>query len=162
MYLIGSSRSVRVLKALPVPLAALLAGLCPAPAALSAGGDIIIQRTVQPRVATRSPMIPDPNPLVVNPKPNSVINQGLEGMAAPGELSDNDFAGITGGHSSWRARGAFADLPSSGRSPQHGGGAGVPASPAAGHSGGALGSIDGQINRSLQQGLRPLQGLSGR
>jgi hypothetical protein len=66
--------------------------------ALAAGGDIIILREVQPRSATREPLIPDPNPHVVNPKPNAIIDRALRGMVMPPELSDSDFAAVTGSY----------------------------------------------------------------
>lgn len=147
----------------------LLCGICLLPSitltapAFSADGDIIILREVQPRSATRPPLVPDPNPHVVNPKPNSVINQGLRGMAAPTELSDSDFAGVTGGHGIQRQLSNATSHSLQSTSMQHGSGrANLPASPAASHSGAGLGNLDGQINRSLQQGLQPLQGLFGR
>lgn len=143
--------------------ACLMAGFALASSVLAADGDIIIMREVQPRNATRAPLVPDPNPQVINPKPNAVIDRALGGMATPGELSDGDFAAVTGGHG----------MPQHGLSSPHqlaserhlqpsGGAAALPSSPAAGHSGGALGGVAGQINRGLQQGLRPLQGLNGR
>lgn len=141
----------------------LISGLGLTTSAVAANGDIIIQREVQPRSATRPPLVPDPNPHVVNPKPNSVINQGLSGMAAPAELSDSDFAGITGGQGIQRQVSNASTLSLQGTHLRHGNGrSSLPDSPAAGHSGGGLGNLDGQINRSLQQGLRPLQGLFGR
>lgn len=144
-------------------LVSVMSGFALAPSALAADGDIIIMREVQPRSATRPPLAPDPNPQVINPKPNAVIDRALGGMAMPGELSDGDFAAVTGGHgmqqqgmSSPRALTTERHL-----QPKAGAGA-LPSSPAAGHSGGALAGVAGQVNRSLQQGLRPLQGLGGR
>lgn len=131
--------------------------------ALAAGGDIIILREVQPRSATREPLIPDPNPHVVNPhvvnpKPNAIIDRALRGMVMPPELSDSDFAAVTGSYG----------LPQQGvstprelaverhfKSKSDAGP--LPSSPAAGYAGSGLGGVAGQINRSLQHGLRPLQ-----
>lgn len=146
----------------------LLPAIVMTPPAFAAGGDIIIIREVQPRSATRPPLVPDPNPHIVNPKPNAVIDQGLSNLTAPGELSDSDFANITGGHGIQHHLTNPQGPHAVGEHVQHGS-AGVnqqniPASPGASHIGGSrLGNnIDGQVNRSLQQGLSPLQQLQGR
>ncbi|QXH44437.1 hypothetical protein KSS93_16245 [Pseudomonas xanthosomatis] len=54
-------------------------------------GRIIVLRDVQPRMATRAPLIPDPNPLAINANPSAAI------VRQTGELSDGDFAGISSG-----------------------------------------------------------------
>ncbi|MGJ7513691.1 hypothetical protein ACSFE6_05055 [Pseudomonas baetica] len=54
-------------------------------------GIIIITRDVQPRMATRPPVIPDPNPTTVNANPSQQI------LRQTNELSDGDFAGVTSG-----------------------------------------------------------------
>lgn len=139
-------------------LAGVISGLIFASSVLAADGDIIILREVQPRSATRPPLVADPNPQVVNPKPNAVLDQAM------GELTDGDFAAVTGGHG-LRQQGMPAprEVLIAERGFQPGSGAGaLPASRAAGHSGSGLGAVAGQVNRSLQQGLRPLQGLNGR
>jgi len=125
--------------------------------ASAAGGDIIISREVQPRAATRKELVPDPNPHLVNPKPNTVIESGLQGGRL-GELSDSDFAGVTSGT---RLPAQLLQAPmrtthqSTSDIVRHVGGA---SQTPLGHSGsGALNNIDGQVNRSVQQGLRPLQ-----
>tara|TARA_R110002020_G_scaffold31036_8_gene97307 strand:- start:3140 stop:3550 length:411 start_codon:yes stop_codon:yes gene_type:complete len=123
---------------------------------VAADGDIILIRQVQPRAAARPPVVPDPNPRVVNPKPSTYIGEDLQMRSMPGELNDNDFAAVTSGtrmtqqmltplsqghHSS--TSGAANHSSIAGNNP-------------VGHSGSALGSIDGQVNRSIEQGLRPL------
>ncbi|MCW8279155.1 hypothetical protein IMF27_29785 [Pseudomonas sp. PCH199] len=54
-------------------------------------GIIIIKRDVQPRMATRPPMIPDPNPTTVNANPSKYV------LGQTNELSDGDFAGVASG-----------------------------------------------------------------
>nr|WP_178132008.1 hypothetical protein [Pseudomonas sp. C2B4] len=54
-------------------------------------GIVVITRDVQPRMATRPPMIPDPNPTTVNTNPSQQI------LRQTNELSDGDFAGVTSG-----------------------------------------------------------------
>lgn len=124
-----------------------------------ADGDIIISRQVQPRAAARQELVPDPNPLVVNPRRDAMLNQALDAGLAPTEMSDRDFAGISSGS---RFTNAFGVLPlgtsTANPAPTGGGAAGL--NPA-GHGGGAAGRAGGQVNRSIQQGLRPLQTLGG-
>ncbi|WP_419713052.1 hypothetical protein [Pseudomonas sp. NFX224] len=54
-------------------------------------GIIVITRDVQTRMATRAPIIPDPNPTTVNANPSQQI------LKQTSELSDGDFAGVTSG-----------------------------------------------------------------
>lgn len=54
-------------------------------------GIIVITRDVQTRMATRAPVIPDPNPTTVNANPSQQI------LKQTSELSDGDFASITSG-----------------------------------------------------------------
>jgi len=115
------------------------------------GGDIIVSRDVKPRVATRAPLVPDPNPLAVNASPNHYLPSGLLG----GEVSDMDFASTSSGstlpahllqpqqvvHRTLQQN-SLSRLPSL----------------SAGHQGrGSPASLSNQINRSVQQGLAPLQ-----
>lgn len=124
---------------------------------LAADGDIILTRQVQPRAAVRPPVVPDPNPRVVNPKPSSYVGEGLHMRSVPGELSDSDFAAVTSGTRMTQqllaptGQGRHANAPGL---VNHASGAG---NNPVGHSGGAVGNIDGQVNRSIEQGLRPLQ-----
>ncbi|MHC8401201.1 hypothetical protein ACYZTX_17465 [Pseudomonas sp. MDT1-17] len=54
-------------------------------------GIIIIKRDVQPRMATRPPLMPDPSPTTVNANPSK------QTLAQTNELSDGDFAGVASG-----------------------------------------------------------------
>ncbi len=115
-------------------------------------GEITISRDVQPRVATRAPLMVDPNPRTSSP--------GAITYEATDELSDSDFAAITTGTamSGLLSSGAHSSNPSSvDRLPQqHLPGMGAT------HRAGGQGSVGSQVNRSVQQGLRPLQSLGGR
>ena len=54
-------------------------------------GIIIIKRDVQPRMAIRPPVAPDPNPTTANANPSKqILNQ-------TSELSDGDFASVASG-----------------------------------------------------------------
>ncbi|MGL4316166.1 MAG: hypothetical protein ACRCTL_06090 [Pseudomonas sp.] len=123
---------------------------------LAADGDIVLSRDVQPRVATRPPLVPDPNPTVVNVDPHQQINRQTQGIERLGELSDSDFASINSGLS-LPNRLLGTDNPQALPSTQqHQQGIG-----SLSHGNGAVSSgIAGQINRSVQQGLRPLQNLN--
>lgn len=114
-------------------------------------GDIVITREVVPRVATRAPLAEDPNPRVSNP--------GLVTLKATGELSDGDFAAVSTGSpliESAVTNAVTNNLIQVQRFPAQN----MP------HSGAARGAgqagVAGQVNRSIQQGLRPLQQLGGR
>lgn len=124
-----------------------------------AEGDIILSRQVQPRAAARQELVPDPNPQIVNPRRDVLLERALESGLAPTEISDRDFAGIISGS---RFSGALGVLPAgvsaSHTAPTGGGAAGF--NPAR-HAGAAAGRAGGQVNRSIQQGLRPLQILGG-
>lgn len=125
--------------------------VCQAMPSFAGDGDVILTRTVQPRVATRAPLVPDPNPIKVNVSPANQIERQT------GELSDADFANVSG---SLGTQGRMLNLDNSGalNSSQlrHSG-------TSAGHSAGSSSSgLGGQINRTVQQGLSPLQNLRGR
>lgn len=144
------------MKVQPCALYGLLCLCSIAPPALAADGDIILSRDVQPRVATRPPLVPDPNPTVVNVAPHQQINRQTQSIEQLGELSDSDFASINSGLSlPNRLLGTDNPqaLPSAQQHQQ-----GVSS---LNHGNGAVSSgIAGQINRSVQQGLRPLQNLN--
>lgn len=127
----------------------------------AAGGDIIISREVQPRSAMRQEPVPDPNPLVVNPNHAERINNTLKSGQAPLEMSDKDFASVTSGTSLGNGLQIFTPSPDQAGTHMPGrAGLGVSGTTAAGRSvGGATGRIGGDVNRSVQQGLRPLQSL---
>jgi hypothetical protein len=54
-------------------------------------GIIVITRDVKTRMATRAPVIPDPNPTTVNANPSQQI------LKQTNELNDGDFASVTSG-----------------------------------------------------------------
>lgn len=54
-------------------------------------GIIIIKRDVQPRMATRAPVMPDPSPTTANANPSKQV------LRQTNELSDGDFAGVATG-----------------------------------------------------------------
>jgi hypothetical protein len=111
-------------------------------------GVIVIQRTVQGHMAGRSPGV-DPYPTTVN------ANSSPQIMRATSELSDNDIAGISSGSSITRAILPGGNLPGLSN---NGGGVGLGAGSAAGHSGGGT-SLAGQINGSISRGMTPLNNI---
>ena len=122
---------------------------------LAAGdGSIVIQRELQPRVAFRQTMVPDPHPATVNPNVSPQINRMIDST----ELSDGDFAQITSGNRISQIVAPDGHLRALG-SNTPGSAQGVPGLNA-GHAGGGN-SISSQVNRSVQQGLAPLGALSG-
>ena len=129
--------------------------------ALAGGGDIIISRDVQPRAATRQELVPDPNPQLVNPNNDPLINRAVRGGQAPMELSDRDFAGVNTGTSLASGVQIFAqpvDQPAGNHLPGRAG-LGVTGSSSVGGATGAANRVGSDVNRSVQQGLRPLQNL---
>ena len=54
-------------------------------------GIIIIKRDVQPRMATRAPVMPDPSPTTANANPSKQV------LRQTNELSDGDFANVASG-----------------------------------------------------------------
>lgn len=130
----------------------LLLGCCYNLAALAAGdGVIVIQREVQPRIATRPTMRPDPNPVTVNTNMSREVN-----AAVNTELSDGDIAGINTGSSVTRLMMPDGNL----RGLSAVTGSALPGV-SAGHSGGAGGGISNTVNSALSQGLAPLQMMTG-
>ncbi|MCU1718560.1 hypothetical protein [Pseudomonas sp. 5P_3.1_Bac2] len=121
-------------------------------------GDIIISREVQPRTATRAPMVPDPNPLVSNPG-------AITHRVTTGELSDADFAAVaTGAALSNTSAGSVlggASTSTEPMQPQHMPGVASDHRAGNGGSSGASSNLSGQLNNRIQQGLRPLQQLGG-
>ncbi|MNE40274.1 hypothetical protein D3C80_1342730 [compost metagenome] len=110
---------------------------------------------MQPRIATRPALIPDPNPRTVNANPSSTVIKATNSF----ELSDADFAGVTSGSSLQQQiipNGQLPGFSSSSQASSHG----LPGM-RAGQGGGAGSSVSNQINRSLQQGLAPLKILTG-
>lgn len=147
------------LASLALVTSAMAISVIPSSPVFAAGGDVILTRQVQTRVATRPPLVPDPNPLIVNTKPSTYVGEDLQMQSMPGELDDQDFAAVTSG-----ARMIQQTLAPLVQGNPAGAASGVNHSAIAGsnpvgHAGNALGNIDGQINRSIEQGLRPLQML---
>ncbi|BCX68419.1 hypothetical protein [Pseudomonas izuensis] len=113
-------------------------------------GIIIIKRDVQPRMATRPPVIPDPNPTTVNANPSQTI------LKQTNELSDGDFAGVASGAGISRLvtqntnnlggnisnQSQLSNLP-------------------AGRSGNSGNGIANMVNSSVQQGLGALKIITG-
>src|SRR5690606_1343859 len=142
---------------IPVLTLSLLAVLILNTQAYAAGdGVIVIQREVQPRVAFRPTMVPDPHPITANPNVSSQVKSMLE----PAELSDGDFARINTGNRMTRMLEPNGNLPGFSTSGSNPGSQGVPGH-SAGHSGGGGNSISNQVNRGVQQGLAPLRILTG-
>jgi len=115
----------------------------------AAEGDVIISREVQPRVATRAALVPDPNPRSVNP--------GRSVVDATAELGDSDFAKVSSGLALPQQLlggplGNQLQAPLQQSLPGLG----------AGHGAGGGNGVAAQVNRSVQQGLRPLQMLGER
>ncbi len=123
--------------------------------ALCADGVIVLTRDVQPRVATRAPLTPDPNPHAVDANVSPTVHRALGSY----ELSDQDFAGISSGAGLQRQAMPGGQLPGLGASSGEAGRS-LP-NMRAGHSGGAGASISNQVTRSLQQGLAPLKAITG-
>ncbi|KMN13230.1 hypothetical protein [Pseudomonas weihenstephanensis] len=118
-------------------------------------GEIVITRQVYPHAVGSIPAPPDPNPTVVNANPAAQINA----MTAQGELGDGDFARISTGSSITRTiTTGTHNLPGM---IDHTGMPGLTSSGRAGGSGGPSANLGGQINRSIEQGMRPLTTLGG-
>lgn len=137
-----------MIKHMVVPV---LPGVCLHVCAYAEEGDIVISRQVQPRVATTSPLVPDPSPRVVNP--------GSHALGVGGELNDGDFSRVSSGRtiterviSDHVINGAIRALPSQTLERSGASNSGVS----------RQGDVATQVNRSVQQGLRPLQILGGR
>ncbi|MBF8753607.1 hypothetical protein [Pseudomonas guariconensis] len=113
-------------------------------------GIIVITRDVQPRMAIRTPVAPDPNPTTANANPSAHI------LRQTNELSDGDFANITSGTgiSSLITQQTTNLGGSIGNQTQ------LP-NMAAGRGTGGGNSISNMVNSSVQRGLAPLQILTG-
>lgn len=120
------------------------------PTANAGDGTIVLQRTVQPRVATEPVMVPDQNPITVNPNISAQVNQQT------GELNDTDFARITSGSSLQQRilpNGQLVGM-------DNGANQSLTNNPLGGGGGGGAG-ISNSVNRTVQQGLSPLRMLTG-
>lgn len=113
-------------------------------------GIIIIKRDVQPRMATRPSMIPDPSPTTANANPSKQI------ISQTNELSDGDFAGVASGagisslvtQNTNNLSGSISNQTQLSNLP-------------AGRSGNAGGGIANMVNSSVQQGLGALRVVTG-
>ena len=113
-------------------------------------GIVVITRDVQPRMATRAPLAPDPHPVTVNTNPSAHI------LKQTNELSDGDFAGVSSGAGisslvTQQTNNLGANITNQTQLPNLAGGRG---------SGGGNG-ISNMVNSSVQKGLAPLQILTG-
>ena len=113
-------------------------------------GIIIITRDVQPRNATRPPVIPDPNPTTANANPTEHIHKQTN------ELSDGDFAGITSGAGmsslvTQQTNNMGANINNQAQLPNMAGG----------RSGGSGNGIANMVNSNIQQGLGALKIITG-
>jgi hypothetical protein len=113
-------------------------------------GIIIIKRDVQPRMATRAPLIPDPSPTTANANPSKYI------LRQPNELSDGDFANVASGSGVTRlvAQGTNSMGGNIANQTQL---SNLPA----GRSGNAGNGISNMVNSSVQQGLGALKVITG-
>ncbi|UVJ45885.1 hypothetical protein NVV94_10240 [Pseudomonas sp. LS1212] len=111
-------------------------------------GVIVIKREVQPRIATRPTMAPDPKPVATNTDYSKQVISSTE-------LSDGDFAGVSSGSTVTRVlspdggamralTGSQAQLPGM----------------ASGRTGASTNGISNTINRSVDRGMGALQILS--
>nr|WP_217437553.1 hypothetical protein [Pseudomonas lini] len=113
-------------------------------------GIIIIKRDVQPRMATRAPVIPDPSPTTANANPSKQV------LRQTNELSDGDFANVASGAGISRlvtqntnnlggnltSQTQLSNLP-------------------AGRSGNSGNGIANMVNSNIQQGLGALKVVTG-
>ncbi len=114
-------------------------------------GIIVTGRNVQGFMVGRPSFGPDPYPSTANANPSQQILR-----ATGGELSDNDFAGVSSGSTITRAILPNGDLP--GLSNTLGGSSmGLGTGAAAGHGNGS--SLGGQISGSIERGLAPLNNI---
>ncbi|MCY1389595.1 hypothetical protein D3C76_643300 [compost metagenome] len=137
---------------------ALLAAL--APSCYAEGGNIVIQRDVQPRAAARAPLAPDPNPTQVNANVAPTVNRMLT-RTGVNELGDEEFASVTSGSALQAATTPGGNLDSltsqvsNSTTTANLGGNSM-------SSGGGMGNrIANTVNDSVQRGLAPLQTLGG-
>ena len=126
---------------------------CALGSALSAQADngiIVITRDVQPRMAIRAPMAPDPNPTTANANPSAYV------IKQTNELSDGDFASITSGTGissliTQQTNNLGGQISNQTQL----------ANQAAGRGTGSGNGIANMVNSSVQRGLAPLQILTG-
>ena len=113
-------------------------------------GIIVITRDVQPRIATRAPLAPDPYPTTANANPSAYV------LKQTNELSDGDFATITSGTGissliTQQTNNVGGTIGNQTQLPNL----------AAGRGTGSGNGISNMVNSSVQRGLAPLQILTG-
>lgn len=113
-------------------------------------GIVVITRDVQPRMAIRAPLVPDPSPVTVNTNPSAHI------LKQTNELSDGDFAGISSGAGisslvTQQTNNLGGHISNQTQLPNLAGG----------RSSGGGNGISNMVNSSVQKGLAPLQILTG-
>ncbi|MBA6118941.1 hypothetical protein JET76_01475 [Pseudomonas putida] len=113
-------------------------------------GIIVITRDVQPRIATRAPLAPDPYPTTANANPSAYV------LKQTNELSDGDFAGISSGAGissliTQQTNNLGGNINTQTQLPNL----------AAGRGTGSGSGIANMVNSSVQRGLAPLQILTG-
>ncbi|MFK0310619.1 hypothetical protein ACIQUF_05180 [Pseudomonas sp. NPDC090233] len=118
--------------------------------AQAADGIIVITRDVQPRMAIRAPLAPDPNPTTANANPSAYV------IKQTNELSDGDFANITSGTGissliTQQTDNLGGNISNQNQLPNM----------AAGRGTGSGNGISNMVNSSVQRGLAPLQILTG-
>ena len=119
-------------------------------------GEIVITRHVYPRAVGSIVPPPDPHPTTVNANPGAQITA----VTSQHELGDGDFARVSTGSSITRVINTGTNnLP--GMVSQGGSLPGLSGSGRTGGGGGSMGSLGGQINRSIEQGMRPLSSMGG-
>nr|WP_277818040.1 hypothetical protein [Pseudomonas putida] len=116
----------------------------------AADGIIVITRDVQPRMAIRAPLAPDPNPTTANANPSAYV------LKQSTELSDGDFANITSGTGissliTQQTDNLGGNISNQNQLPNL----------AAGRGTGSGNGISNMVNSSVQRGLAPLQILTG-
>jgi hypothetical protein len=113
-------------------------------------GIIIIKRDVQPRMATRAPVMPDPSPTIANANPSKQV------LRQTNELSDGDFASVASGAGISRLvnqntnnlGGSISNQTQLSNLP-------------AGRSGNSGNGIANMVNSNIQQGLGALRVVTG-
>ncbi|WP_449432931.1 hypothetical protein [Pseudomonas putida] len=113
-------------------------------------GIVVITRDVQPRNATRPPLVPDPNPTTVNTNPSAQV------LRQTNELSDGDFAGISSGAGistliTQQTNNLGGNINNQTQLPNLAGG----------RASGSGNGIANMVNSSVQQGLGALKILTG-
>ncbi|UVM47821.1 MULTISPECIES: hypothetical protein [unclassified Pseudomonas] len=113
-------------------------------------GIIIIKRDVQPRMATRAPVIPDPSPTTANANPSKQV------LRQTNELSDGDFASVASGAGISRLVTQNTNNLSGNLTNQT-----QLSNLPAGRSGNSGNGIANMVNSNIQQGLGALRVVTG-